>query len=222
MGVGRCSDVPDAPLSGPTVDRQYSSRTAMLLQWPTPGGLHGALITGFEVDYDDGLNGLYTTVRVASATARSQMISGLTAGGLFVLSDVDCYRSGRTYRTRYRVVSEVGMSLSSPVASHLAAAMPSAPSAPVYYNYTVAGTTMTVGWSWTGDNGGSAIIGWHVSSSVVLVVVIVVGRFLLVLLRTTWGTLWRCRCTRSTSHLTVCSCEMPRITLIIFIIITLM
>ncbi|KAF4721397.1 hypothetical protein FOZ62_026430, partial [Perkinsus olseni] len=143
----RCSDKPDTPTTGLSVDRLYSSKTSMRLEWSSPGGLHGAFVRGFELDYDDGLNGLYTTVKIGSATQRSYTIEGLT--------------TGRTYRTRYRVVSETGTSLSSPIASHLAAAMPSAPSAPTYYNYTVAGTTMTVTWTWSGDNGGSSIIGWH-------------------------------------------------------------
>jgi len=139
----RCSSPPDAPAAPTKVSGTSSSITIAY----APLGLNDAIPMGYKISYDDGLNGNFNEVHVAQ-TWQTQY----TAPGLV---------TGRNYRFGVKVVSEIGDSPLSTVASFDCGADADPPSAPVYVSSRL-NNELTVGWSFPGSNGGSAIQEWFV------------------------------------------------------------
>ncbi|CAE7771797.1 Ttn [Symbiodinium pilosum] len=136
----RCSAVPGTPLAPGLVS---SSATAITLSFDT-NGLNGAFLTGFKIYTDDGNNGPWSVDQITDTTQRTFTKYGLNAG--------------LNYRFKVEVVSEVGTSASSPVATYVSAAVPDPPTVSVSSS-----TDSLINLAWVaGGDGGSAITGWRV------------------------------------------------------------
>jgi len=142
----RCSPAPDAPAPPVRVAGTASSLTVQYART----NLFKAIHTGFVLLIDDGLGGDYQEVVVYDTTQLQFTFTGLTVG--------------YSYRVKVMVRSEVGDSPASNVAFMVAAALPDAPNAPSYYSSRL-NQFLTVTWSFSGSDGGSAIRGYDVQAS---------------------------------------------------------
>eukprot|EP00439_Symbiodinium_sp_Y106_P051756 s3186_g6.t3 len=140
----RCSAIPGTPAAPGLVS---STANAITLSFDT-NGLSGAFLTGFKIYTDDGNGGPYSMDLVTDTTQRTFTKSGLIAG--------------YNYRFKVEVVSEVGTSASSPVATYVSAAVPDAPTVSV-----ASSTNSDIDLTWVAgaSDGGSAITRWHVFTS---------------------------------------------------------
>ncbi|CAE7244936.1 TTN, partial [Symbiodinium necroappetens] len=139
----RCSAIPGTPAAPGLVS---STANAITLSFDT-NGLSGAFLTGFKIYTDDGNGGPWSMDLVTDTTQRTFTKSGLNAG--------------LNYRFKVEVVSEVGTSASSPVATYVSAAVPDAPTVSV-----ASSTNSDIDLTWVaGGDGGSAITRWHVFTS---------------------------------------------------------
>ncbi|CAJ1335098.1 unnamed protein product [Effrenium voratum] len=138
----RCSEKPGAPAVPAKVSGTSSSVTISYL----PTTLNNAVLMGYLIMYDDGLNGAFTEVYVTSTSQTQYTAAGLTAG--------------LDYRFKLKVVSEVGQSDESPVLSVTVGADADPPSSP-YYVSSANNNQLTVGWTFPGSDGGVPITGWN-------------------------------------------------------------
>jgi hypothetical protein len=142
----RCSPAPDAP---PPVVRVSGTQSSITVQYQRTN-LYKAIHTGFVLLIDDGMGGAFEEIVIYDTTQLQFTFTGLNVG--------------YGYRVKCRVRSEVGDSPESNPAVIVAAALPDPPDAPVYYS-SRENAFLTVTWAYTGNSGGSAIIGWDIQGS---------------------------------------------------------
>jgi hypothetical protein len=141
----RCSAKPAVPDPLVKVGGTASSVTFSY----TPSDTNSAILTGYKIWYDDGMSGDYQAVVVTSTSQTQYTVAGLTAG--------------LPYRFSLAVLSEVGESDPSSVLVQTVGADADAPSAPVWQSsWTPADKMFTIGWSFSGSNGGAPITAWYV------------------------------------------------------------
>jgi len=139
----RCSAAPGTP-AAPTVTA--STSTSITIAFDT-NGLNGAYLTGFKIYTDDGNNGPWSIDTITDTTQRTFTKYSLSAG--------------LSYRFKVQVVSEVGTSVASAIASFVAAATPDPPTVSISSS-----TNTQIDLAWTpGSDGGSTITGWYVYGS---------------------------------------------------------
>lgn len=139
----RCSEIPGQPAIPTKVSGTSSSVTISY----APTTLNNAVLMGYKVLYDDGLNGAFTEVSVTSTSQTEYTAAGLTAG--------------LSYRFQVKIVSEVGESLVSPTLTVTAGADADPPTAPHYISSS-GNNQLTVGWTFPGSDGGVPITAWNV------------------------------------------------------------
>ncbi|CAE7779180.1 TTN [Symbiodinium sp. CCMP2456] len=139
----RCSAKPGTP----AIPAKVSGTTNTMTISFAPNGLNEAVLYGYKLYYDDGLSGPYTEVYVSSGATSQYTFTGLTPA--------------LPYRFYLKVVSEVGDSDASPVLTAVAGADADAPSAP-YYVSSQNNNELTVGWTFSGSDGGSSITNWNI------------------------------------------------------------
>jgi len=160
----RCSAVPAAPQGLTKVSGTASSVT---ISWAPVTDTDYAILTGYILYYDDGYDGNFNQVTISSTSQTQYTVAGLT--------------NSLTYRFGVKAVSEVGsgpMSTSgvsgSPSYPYLAITVgaPADPPSNAYYissfcdPYTPPAVPskcyLTVGWDFTGSNGGAPITSWRI------------------------------------------------------------
>jgi len=142
----RCSEKPANPVAPAKVSGTASSITVSY----APSTLNLAIHLGYKIYFDDGANGPYNEINVLQTSQTQYTASGLTAG--------------LPYRFRIRVLSEVGESQLSNVRIISCGADPDAPSAPAHVT-SANNAQLTVGWTFTGYNGGATITNWYLWAS---------------------------------------------------------
>jgi hypothetical protein len=142
----RCSPAPDAP--NPPV-RVAGTASSLTVQYARTN-LYKAIHTGFVLLIDDGLGGDFQEVIIYDTTQLQFTFTGLTVG--------------YSYRVKVMIRSEVGDSPASNIAYMVAAALPDSPNAPTYYS-SRDNQFLTLTWSFSGSDGGSAIRGYDVQAS---------------------------------------------------------
>jgi len=140
----RCS----APPGGPQRPQKESGTASSITLSYTPSDTQGAVLLGYKILYDDGMNGAYNEVMITSTSQTSYTVSGLTAG--------------LPYRFRLHVVSETGISDPSEVQTYTCGADADPPGAPTWISSNSANNRMTIGWTFSGSNGGAPITNWYV------------------------------------------------------------
>eukprot|EP00435_Cladocopium_sp_Y103_P053539 s316_g17.t1 len=138
----RCSEIPGQPAIPTKVSGTSSSVTISY----APTTLNNAVLMGYKVLYDDGLNGAFTEVSVTSTSQTEYTAAGLTAG--------------LSYRFQVKIVSEVGESLVSPTLTVTAGADADPPTAPHYISSS-GNNQLVVGWTFPGSDGGVPITAWN-------------------------------------------------------------
>eukprot|EP00929_Paragymnodinium_shiwhaense_P071746 TRINITY_DN36441_c0_g3_i1.p1 TRINITY_DN36441_c0_g3~~TRINITY_DN36441_c0_g3_i1.p1 ORF type:complete len:6381 (-),score=1386.64 TRINITY_DN36441_c0_g3_i1:118-18219(-) len=142
-------DVPDAPIG---VTATAATLTVPLAEMIGVASLklNGAAHTGWRILVDDAhdADDVYEETSIYDTTKTSHTF---TAGVV----------TGHAYRVKLKLCSVVGCSGESEIGGPVIAASPPGPPSPVYVEAST-DTHLTVAWQFSGSNGGSPILGWHV------------------------------------------------------------
>eukprot|EP00434_Breviolum_minutum_P041092 symbB.v1.2.036548.t1/scaffold5188.1/size32682/4 len=138
----RCSEKPGQPAIPVKVSGTSSSVTISY----APNTLNSAVLMGYKILYDDGLNGAFNEVSITATSQTEYTAAGLTAG--------------LDYRFQVKVVSEVGESDVSPTLTVTAGADADPPTAPHYIS-SANNNQLTVGWTFPGSDGGVPVTAWN-------------------------------------------------------------
>ncbi len=150
VGYALFAAVPDAPIYGPTSDREITNRQRIKADWQAiaAGADGGSEVLSYQLDMDDGAGGDFKplTGREESSTGGYLKLTFTVYEGI---------RAGVTYRYRYRAMNGVGWSAYSPISYIKAASVPSAPPPPTLA--AAASTGVTLSLSPSTEDGGSPI-----------------------------------------------------------------
>jgi fibronectin type 3 domain-containing protein len=143
-----CGLTPNKP---PEPTRTATAAT-LTVELAAPGGalLNGVAHAGWRILVDDAMDAddIFVETAVYDTTITSYTFtSGIT--------------TGHAYRVGVKVCSTVGCSISSDIARPVYAVSPPAAPSPLY-KVASDDTSITVGWGFSGSNGGSPITGWTV------------------------------------------------------------
>jgi len=140
----RCSEPPAPPDPPEKVSGTASSITLSYVKSDT----NAAILTGYKIWYDDGMNGAWNHVLITSTSQSQYTVAGLTAG--------------LPYRFAVTILSEVGESEKSTARIFTIGAEADPPVAPSWQSSWTPADQFTLGWAFHGSNGGSPITAWNV------------------------------------------------------------
>jgi titin len=153
-GVGAASTVasatPATTAAAPTALAATAGDTSVSLNWTAPANTGGSTITGYLVEMSADAGVTWSTAVANTATS----VPGATVTGL---------TNGTVYEFRVSAITGAGTGTASTVASATPFGVPSVPLSVVV---TAGVGELAVSWSAPASNGGSAVTGFQVSTSV--------------------------------------------------------
>eukprot|EP00746_Dinoflagellata_sp_MGD_P143998 gnl/MRDRNA2_/MRDRNA2_76765_c0_seq1.p1 gnl/MRDRNA2_/MRDRNA2_76765_c0~~gnl/MRDRNA2_/MRDRNA2_76765_c0_seq1.p1 ORF type:complete len:1938 (+),score=215.15 gnl/MRDRNA2_/MRDRNA2_76765_c0_seq1:848-5815(+) len=139
----RCSTAPGPAAAPQKLSGTHSSITVSLSR---PAEMNGAPQTGFDILYGE-VGGTLKTVTIEATSQAQYTATGLTPG--------------TTYQFQVRAQSETGLGQLSEATEIVCGGLPDAPNPPTYTS-SRDNTHLTIGWTFTGSNGGVSITKWKV------------------------------------------------------------